>query len=311
MKVHAWMLLVCMAAGAAQGADLFLENRKLRPIAQGDALLPTDTVGGYAFYPGEGAWRFMDANSDMELGPTTFWLGNVTMLHKEGNQNIAYQYLTANLSRSESIPGWSGGPCTEERLVKKAVRFGNTESCLTVGVGANQTGDIFFRLSVTNTASGGRYLQHRLSFVADYFGHRGTNEGDWTQLSLQANPRRKDVIERLTAWGEKLQSASAKAFAAGQSGDFYKDVPSYVSLMPVPDDLRGGDYSFNFLGAVEDLKNRDGFKAIAYSKTSPRATRWAASVGQATQSDADKQALENCERDRAPSRPPCALYRPK
>ena len=311
MKVHAWMLLACLATGAAQGADLFLEDRKLRPIAQGDALVPTDTVGGYAFYPGEGKWKFTEGKADMVLGPTTFWMGNAAMSHKEGNNTIAYQYLSANLNRSNDSPGWHSGPCTVERVVKKVVRFGNTESCLTVDVNANQSGALFFWVTVTNTAAAGRYFQHRLAFVADFLGHRGTSTNDWSPASLQANPRRKEFIDKMTAWADKLQAASVKAFEAGQAGDFYKDVPSYLTLLPVPEDLRGGDFSFSFLGAVEDLKNREGFKAIAYSKTSPGVTRWANSVGQPTQGDADKQAVDVCERERVASRPPCALYRPK
>jgi hypothetical protein len=81
-----------------------------------------------------------------------------------------------------------------------------------------------------------------------------------------------------------------------------------MTLMTVPDDLRGGEFSLGFLGAVEDLKNKSGFKAIAYSKNGPGATRWANAWSQATQDDADKRALDSCERERAPSRPPCRLY---
>ena len=311
MKMHAWLLTACLAAGAAQGADLFLEDRKLRPIAQGDALKPTDTIGGYAFYPGEGVWRFLDGKADMVLGPTTFWMGNLAMSHMEGNNTIATQYLSVNLNRSPDTPGWRGGPCTSERVVRKTTRFGNTESCMTVDVHANQTGVIFIWLTVTNTAAAGRYMQHRIALPADTFGHLGTNVQDWSPASLQVNARRKAFVDQLAAWTEKLQVASVKAFDIGQAGDFYKDVPSYQTLLPVPEDLRRGDFSMSFLGAVEDMRNREGFKAIAYSRIAPGITRWASSLNHATQADADKQAMDNCERERAASRPPCALYRPK
>jgi hypothetical protein len=220
MKMHAWMLLVCLSAGAAQAADLFQEDRKLRPIAQGDALLPTDTAGGYAFYPGDGKWKFLDGKADMVLGPTTFWMGNLAMAHKEGNNTIATQYLSVNLNRSPDTPGWRGGPCTSERVVRKTTRFGNTESCMTVDMQANQTGAVFIWLTVTNTAAAGRYMQHRIALFADFFGHRGTSVQDWSPASLQAVPRRKAFVDQLAAWTEKLQVASVKAFDAGQAGDF-------------------------------------------------------------------------------------------
>lgn len=311
MKVHAWILLACLATGAAQGADLFLEDRKLRPVAQGDALLTSDTVGGYAIYPGEGKWKFQDGKADMVLGPTTFWMGNLAMVHKEGEQPVAWQYLSANLNRSHDTPGWRGGPCAAEHLVKKTVRYGNAESCLTIDASQNQSGALFFWVGVTNTAAAGRYLHHRLALVADLFGYRGTGSADWSQASLQVNPRRKEFIATLTAWGDKLQAASAKAFETGQPADAFKDMPSYMSLLFVPEELRGSDFSLSFISAVEDLKNKEGFKAIAYSKSSPGSTRWGNSWSKATQDDADKQAVATCERERAASRPPCVVYRPK
>jgi hypothetical protein len=78
--------------------------------------------------------------------------------------------------------------------------------------------------------------------------------------------------------------------------------------MTVPDDLKGGDHSLSFIGAVEDLKNKDGFKAIAFSKGAPGETRWANTWDHPSQDDANKRALDVCERDRVPSRPPCQLY---
>ena len=66
-----------------------------------------------------------------------------------------------------------------------------------------------------------------------------------------------------------------------------------------------------FLSAVEDLKRRSGFKAIAYSKLSETRTAHGFKWNMPTQQAADKEAMEVCEKLRANVGPVCTLLDPK
>lgn len=313
MKTIAISLLACALAGAAHGADLF-ESNKLLPIKQGDVVAPEATIGGYAIYPGDSGWKFEQGKSEFVIGPSSIWMGHLVLVHRQGSQLVAWQNISANLSRSLDTVGWRGGPCGAEHLVKKIGRSGSAETCLTIDPHLNAGGNrnvMYFGVGLTHGAARGRYQQIYLALNAEVFGFRDTSPGDWTAAGLESKPRRREFIDKLTAWAEKLQESAGKAFEKNEAGDFYKGMPSYLSLMTVPDDLKGGDYSLSFIGAVEDLKNKDGFKAIAFSQSGPGDTRWNNTWNQATQDDANKRAVEFCDRDRGPSRPPCRLYPPK
>lgn len=313
MKIFALAALALALSAAAQAADLF-DGNKLRPVKKGDSLAAGDTVGGYAIYPGDGKWVFEEGKSDVLIGPTAIWMGKVTLTHRQDKSLVAWQNFSANLNRSFDSPGWHGGPCTTERLVRKTIRSGSFESCLTIDPNMNNAGSrgtLYFGVGISNTASRGKYQQVYIALNAEVFGFRDTGPGDWTAAAIEGKPRRKEFIDRLTAWAETLQAAAGKAFDKNEAGDFYAGVPSYMTLLTVPDNLKGGDYSLSFIGAVEDMKDKGGFKAMAYSKTGPGETRWANAWDMASQDDANKLALDHCERDRAASRPPCQLYMAK
>jgi hypothetical protein len=313
MKKLAIGLLVALLSGVGvvvHAADLF-DNNKLNPIAAGEPVAAGATIGGYAIYPGDGRWKFDSGKADFVVGPTPIWMGNVTMTHRQDSQLVAWQTITANLNRSLDTAGWRGGACTNEHVVKKSSSSGNNQACLTIDPHVNNSSSrntLYLGVGITHTSSKGRYQKVYVAINTEVFGFRNLGPGDWSRVSLDGNPRRREFIDRLTTWAETLQAAAGTAFQQNEAGDFYRGVPSYMTLMTVPDDLKGGEFSLGFLGAVEDLKDKGGFKAIAYSKNGPGATRWASTSSQATQDDADKGAMDSCERERAPSRPPCRLY---
>ena len=102
MKTIAISLLACALAGAAHGADLF-ESNKLLPIKQGDVVAPEATIGGYAIYPGDSGWKFEQGKSEFVIGASLIWMGHLVLVHRQGSQLVAWQNISANLSRSLAV----------------------------------------------------------------------------------------------------------------------------------------------------------------------------------------------------------------
>jgi hypothetical protein len=136
---------------------------------------------------------------------------------------------------------------------------------------------------------------------------KGTGTGDWSAESVQSQPYKKDFVDKLTGWSEKLFDRSVKAFDYAQPKDAYADMPSIRTLVPVPLAFPSERFSIGFLSVLEDIKHRKDFKAVAYSPQTNSRTANGNSWGFATQAEADKKALENCEQRRGSTTPPCKL----
>lgn len=307
MKHWAAMFLLALAAHAANAADLFVD-RKLRPIKQGDAISSSDTVGNFALYPGESKWTFEDGKTDISVGPAVIPFGYVRLVHKEGNAFVAGLEVWATLNLSASSLGYQLNSCDDTVLYSKRGRADYAETCVTARVAQNNGGPLYFHVRAIAASRNGALLDQRVTVPADIVGFRNSSIQDWTEIGLKSKPRRKAFVERLTAWSEAFMAATASAFQGSTAAQAYKNVPSYLSLVPIPDDLRDTDHGYNFFGAIEHLKDEEGFKAIAFSPLGPRRTRWSFVTKQDNQEDADRQALTNCERERPASRPPCQLY---
>ena len=102
-----------------------------------------------------------------------------------------------------------------------------------------------------------------------------------------------------------------KAFDFSKPQDVYAQLPSFMSLLPVPKELVGQKRSISFLSAVEYLRHADSHKSIAYSRFEDYKGSWGFAIKQASQEAADKLALARCENFRAnnrPDAPTCEIY---
>jgi len=174
------------------------------------------------------------------------------------------------------------------------------------------TPTLFLNVVLTNTGSNGRYYVVSLYVNADLLGVRSTGLGDWTQDELKAKPYKKDALDRLVKWAEPLQDGSIRAFDYTKPQDVYAQIPSLMTLLPVPEDLVGKKRSISFLSALEHLRHQSDFKSIAYAHHEDYKGTWNFVVGQSSQDIADATALANCEDNRKrnrPDAPACTVYR--
>lgn len=292
-------------------ADLF-EDGKLRPINQGDRISASDTLGGYAIYQGEGLWKLdVGKISSSSGGGITIPMGSVQMHQDESGTMIARQWILANLGQNDTR-AWSGSPCAPNHLVIRNKGRGREDGCMTIDPISVMVGDkptLMFSILMTNSGSNGRYYTVNLVLNASFLGWRDTVVSGWAQEALNVSPDKQAFIDRLTTWAEKLQDSSIKAFDFSKPQDAYKSLVSWRTLLPVPEDLANKKYSMGFLSAVEDLKHKKDFVALAYSPQADFRTRWGNAWGAPSQGDADRIALANCENGRSPNSPPCKFYK--
>jgi hypothetical protein len=300
---------LALIAGAANAGDFF-QDGKPREIPFNTPLTESDTAGGYTLYPGEGKWLLEKAGTASTSGPGSIVLGTVTARQDEAGVLFARLYTVVNLNQGEGS-SWSGSPCGPGHLVTKNKGQGRYDNCMTIDPYATTVGDkvvATLAIRITNTAGSGRYYTTNVYLNPALLGFRDTGVGDWSEEVIKSQPNKAAFIARLTTWAEKLQDASIKAFAFSKPQDTYKDVPSWRTLMPIPESLAQANHSWGFLSAVMDIQNKSGFKALAYSQWGEGKTRWGNAWGFTSQEGADKSALSNCENGRAPSAPACKLY---
>lgn len=300
---------LALLGGSGQAADIF-EEGKARDIPFRTPLQVGDTAGGYTLYPGEGKWEFEKATTSMASGAGAIPMGTMSAQQSEAGILFAKLFVTVNLSQGESR-SWAGTPCGPGHLVMRNRGRGREDNCMTidaVGVNVGDKPTTFLSIRLTNTGASGRYYTTVLQLNPALLGVRDTGVGDWNEEVVKSQPYKAAFIAKLTAWAEKLQDATNGAFAFSQPKDTFKDLPSWRTLLAVPEALAQAKHGWGFLSAAEDIQNKAGFKALAYSQSGENKTRWGNAWGYTSQEAADKVALTNCENGRAPTAPACKLY---
>ncbi len=289
-------------------AELF-ENGTLRPITLFDPIPANDTIGGYPIFQGDGKWTFSRGKDYTSTRGTK--LASIQMAQFEYGVLFATQIVEANTNTGDGA-SWNGSPCAPGHLVMKDKGRGREDHCLTIDPIAHTVGAgsvTMLSLKLTNTASASRLYNITLLLNPELLGVKGTGVGDWTPESLKAQPYKQAFMEKLTAWAEKLLDASIKALDYSKPQDVFSQIPSFRTLVPIPSVYVGEKYSVSFLSALEDIKHRAGFAAVAFSPQADYKTRNGTAWGFANQLDADKKALENCESGRTAGTPPCKLVK--
>jgi hypothetical protein len=301
------MLALCWQVGAA---DLFGDG-KLRDISARTKWTAEDTQGGYAIYPGEAKWEFFSGAVLGTSGPDSIILGRSSWGQYEDGNLFARLDLTVNLNTGATTRSWGGTPCAPGHLIAVNKPRGREDNCMTVDAVSNKVGTVdvtLLRVRITNTAGAGRYYVMDLLLNPQLLGHWNTATVEWSAEQLVLRPDRKEFLARVGAWAEQLQTATNVAFGNDKPQDAFKDMPSFRTLMPVSDDLAPLKYNQIFLSALEDLKYRKSFKAMAMSMRSDGRIWWYRFYGKETQAEADQSALQACNKDKPASYPECRPY---
>jgi hypothetical protein len=305
---------VSLAVASSFAADLYPDG-DLRPIKAGDFLQATDTIGGYPIVQNDGNWRFLGGKAYTSNGGSDpIKMGYVQLEYAPTGYLLARQYVSVNTGAG-SNSAWGGSPCSPGHLVMRDKGHGKQDNCMTIDAQAVTVGTAsvtFLNVALTNSGNSGRYYKVNFGINADLLGFRDTNTGGWTEEQLKANPNKKEAIDRLTAWAAQIQDASIKAFDYSKPTDVYIRMPSFMTLLPVPEDLVGQMRAISFVSAVEHLSHATTIKSIAYARYDDYKGAWGFAVDQPSQAAADAAALAKCESSRAankPDAPKCEVYR--
>lgn len=311
---------VCMALAASLvvatsfAADLYPDGN-LREIKAGDFIQASDTVGGYPIVQNDGNWRFVSGKASTSGGSADpVKMGYVQLDYAPTGYLLARQNLIVNTSPGSST--WAGTPCAPGHLFIRDKGYGKQDNCMAIDaqtVTVGSTPVTFLNVVLTNSGNSGRYYRVLFSVNADVLGVRNTGVGDWTEDELKAKPYKKEAIARLAAWGAQIQDASIKAFDYSKPTDVYTKLPSFMTLLPVPEDLMGQVRAISFVSAVEHLSHNPTIKSIAYARYDDYKGAWAFVTDQPSQTVADAAAIAKCESSRAnrPDVPKCEVYRIK
>jgi hypothetical protein len=307
-------LAVSLAVTHSFAADFFPDGN-LREVKAGDFIQTTETVGGYPIFQNDGNWKFTSGKAyTSNGGADAIKMGFVQLDYAPSGYLLARQNIAVNTGPGSNA-SWGGTPCSVGHLVTRDKGRGKQDNCMTIdaqAVTAGTSSITFLNVVLTNSGSSGRYYRIIFSVNADLLGFRGTGTGDWTEEELKAKPYKKQAIDKLAAWAEQIQDASIKAFDFSKPQDVYLQIPSFMNLLPVPEDLVGQKRSISFVSAVEHLRHLDTIKSIAYSRYDDYRGAWGFVTEQPSQEVADKAALAKCENTRItnrPDAPACEVYR--
>jgi len=111
---------------------------------------------------------------------------------------------------------------------------------VTIDVKSDQSNNkavTYFDILVTNSDSGGRKLMVEMRLVADMLGFKNTLPTDWSKEYVDSTPTKKAFITKLRSWAELIQDASHRAVDYSRPKNVYDSIPSYKTLVNVPDDI--------------------------------------------------------------------------
>lgn len=307
-------ILLCGLLHSVSAVEL-LKDGKAVAIEKGATVALHSTLAGYPIYGGDGGWKFLRSSAGESSAIGDAQAVGMVSLHLEqvepdGNW-FAAMFTRVNSNFAGHNQYWTGSPCKGEftYVVDKGVRTDdNCQTLKAVSFKSGTSDKVYLSLLFTHTASAGRRILMELRLNPELLGFRQTTTSSWSAESVAESPAKKKFIERLKQFGAKLQSANQAALSYDKPKDAYAGVPSYRTLLDVPEDLADGTFSQNFIGAVEHVKNAPVHKAIAYSKWGGSRISWYAFDEQESEAVAVSKALENCNKNKRTDGTPCVIY---
>lgn len=227
------LLLACTAHQGVAAKEWF-EDAKLQLPVVGEKAAPDDTIAGYPIYLGAGDWRYMHGAVSTSGGSAdSIPMGVLRLSYTDPQGLVSVQGVAANL-RSNNGGYWTGTPCSANHLVVRSKGKGRTDDCMTIDaipmtVGFDKVVGLDVR--VTESSSSGRYYAMSVSIPVERMGLPGTSLADWTAARIQEDPNKKQLVEKLTTWAEKLQDSAGKLMDYSKPKDAFSQVPNFADLL--------------------------------------------------------------------------------
>lgn len=304
-------VVVVLCTQVSVAADFFDKSGSLRKIAANDPIAASDTVGGFAFYQGDGDWKF-------ELGKSTMTTGGTNTTSVPMATVVTNQYVNGQLFQrlvvvatigSAGGSSFSGSPCSQDHAILRNKQHGREDHCMTIDPTTVRVGtkDVtFLSIRITNS-NGGNYYAQNLMVNTNLLGNRDTGVGDWSESGLSLAPHRRALLEHLTIWGEKFLDLSQVAFGYSQPQDSYAMLPSIRTVLPAIVDYPIDKYSVQFHSWLADSKHRPSPKAMAYASRSNSTTVFSYNFSAVSHEQAESKAMDDCIKRRKPTDTECKL----
>lgn len=226
------------ATPLAHAEDLFVDGlaRNIKPLT---VLSEGTTIGGYPLFDGGLSWRFLSSSTSTTPN-FGIKFGESQLAGFKENSLQAIMAVAANLAQVSNIGYYGGNPCLSGTLpllhkLDKSVR--HTDNCLTIAPaqvkidGKNQT---FLAIYINNSQGNWRSYTLHLLILSDALGFPNSSVNDWTPESVANDPAKKDLLERLRKWAEKMQDSVNTAIGYNKPKDAFSGVPPISSLVVIP-----------------------------------------------------------------------------
>ncbi len=295
----------------SQSSELF-PNGVLRNIAFREVIEEDVTIGGYPILIGGEKWQFEKGIASTSTGKSSIKMGSVTLVHFEGNQLFAKQFIIAT-TESGTNSYWTGEPCSPNHLViRQGIKRNREDHCLTIDPLSTTVGNkqiTLLNILITQSGSQGRYYQVAFGLNLALLGFLDSSVAEWNDTSIKADKRKAKLLEKVTLWAESYFALSNELMNYTKpSPNLFEKVLPYRDLVPSPFGLKEEKLSVGFLGALEDISNRVDNSSIAFSKYKDHITPYGYAYGMGTKEMADKLAIDNCEKVRPVDAGKCVLF---
>jgi hypothetical protein len=232
--------LACILAMAAtlghpsvHAEDVFKDNgsRDYKQVEKYTPLPDTSTIGGYAIYRGGRTWRVVGGESS--VNNIRLRLGSLSVISPQNNDFFAETHTLVNLSQSNGY--FLAEPCKGSHLVAINKGGGQYDNCMTIdpfGATISKTNQTLLGIHIRNSQNGSRIYGLEVFLSLQQLGFPASQVSDWTEQSLAADPAKKALIAKVSAWAEQLQTGVNKAIGYDKPQDAFADVPPLDSLLP-------------------------------------------------------------------------------
>lgn len=220
------------ATSSAFADDLFADGAP-REIKKFASIESGTTMGGYPLYHGGHDWRLVSHESN--TNNLNMKIGRVHLVSPDSSGYLAQMFVATNLSQAQEEGWYSGDACDQKANALHTINksAGKRDNCMTLvpyNVPVNNRNSAALIVTIRNSQSNWRLYGMSLLINPVSLGLPATVVEDWSKDTLALDPRKHKLIERLSAWAEKLQDAVNVAIGYDKPLDAFSKVPSIRSL---------------------------------------------------------------------------------
>lgn len=224
-KSSFYLLFLCLFGSTANAVDFVVDDKPNEQLASGYVVQEKDVVGGYPIFQADGGWRLVSTSISSASGPQrSLPMPQVLLNRTQSGKVVMSQSVRVTLYGDGASSGWTGDPCSGEKIVKINRLRGRLDRCATaelVNIRVDNKPTDILKIVFTETNSGGRYYSTTLYVNIEAVGL------SYSVVTSKDN----EFNSRLSSWMETMLDAVAKAAGYDKPLNAYAGVPSLSSVL--------------------------------------------------------------------------------